>query len=87
MSDALKRIVDRCSRTFSLRAVATIMFRSFQSMMIHLFVGMDAMRSGGFAGDFWWLFAPYPILLFVVFCAKKCFGARRVAARTPRAGK
>jgi hypothetical protein len=83
MSDALMRIIDRCGRTFPLRAVATIMFRRFQSMMIHLLVGMDAMRSGGFACDFWWLFAPYPILLLVVSCAKKRFGARRAAARSP----
>jgi hypothetical protein len=48
-------------------------------MMIHL--GMDAMRSGCFACGFWCLFAPYPILLFVVSCAKKRFGARRERQR------
>jgi hypothetical protein len=61
------------------------MFGSFQSMMIHLLVGMDAMRSGWFACDFWWLFAPYSILLFAASCTKKRVGARRAAARSPRA--
>jgi hypothetical protein len=40
MLDAFKRTIDRCSRTFPLRAVAKIMFRSFQSMMRHL-LGWD----------------------------------------------
>ena len=71
MSDALKRIRDRCSRTFPPRAVATIMLRNFQSMMIHLLVGMDAMRSGWFACDFLWLLALYPVLLLAVSCAKQ----------------
>ena len=42
-------------------------------MLIHLFNGMHAMRSGCFACDFWWLFSAYPILLLVVSCAKQCF--------------
>ena len=56
-------------------------------MMIHLLIGMDAMRSGCFACDSWWIFAPYTILLLVVSYAKKRFGACRVAARSSAGGK